>query len=549
VISGIKNSGINLSGTYNQPMTELIVLGLDGATWDVLNPLIDEGRLPNIESVVGGGHSGTLHSTYPPITGPAWLSMATGQNPGKTGVFYFLNRTDPESFEFESFGSEKFEGESFWDILNHQGRSAGILNYPMLYPPYPIDGYMVSGLGSPEDETITYPSDLARELEQVCEGYELKVPYADPKYADRPEELADDLLATVETRERAILHLLEERPTDVFFGVVSATDWAQHYFWRHYDENHVLHEPSESHQGDRLVELWERVDELVGKVTAVAEARDAKLLLLSDHGFGPVNQTFHSNVWLEQEGLRVPATGDLLDRVRRRVFPPLKSIGTKLVSLVPQLNDLATSAGRAVRADPDAAIDWERSTAFAPRQNLTCGMLYFLSDDPSDWNRVAERLKSLSSEAIDVTVYKPTELYEGENIGLAPDLLFTVEGFECAVDPRLSADKVLSEGPPTPARSGGHRREGLYVASGPGIKQGESDANLLDIAPTVLYAVDEPIPERMDGSVLNPLFKESFRMDRTERREALSALYESGQNVTREDEGDVRERLEELGYL
>jgi len=115
-------------------MTDVIVLGLDGATWTVLDPLVRAGRLPNIASQREAGYDGVLTSTFPPITGPAWLSLATGQNPGKTGVFYFLKREDPESFEFETFGSEKFRGESFWDVLSERGYSVGVFNYPMLYP-------------------------------------------------------------------------------------------------------------------------------------------------------------------------------------------------------------------------------------------------------------------------------------------------------------------------------------------------------------------------------------------------------------------------------
>ncbi|MFC7058378.1 alkaline phosphatase family protein [Halovenus salina] len=145
-------------------MTETIVLGLDGATWDILKPLIQEGALPNIERLRSDGHSGTLESTFPPITAPAWLSMATGQNPGKTGVFYFLNREDSESFDFETLGSDKFHGQSFWDVFSAHEQSVGIFNYPMLYPPYEINGFMVSGLGSEADDTITYPRSLGAEL-------------------------------------------------------------------------------------------------------------------------------------------------------------------------------------------------------------------------------------------------------------------------------------------------------------------------------------------------------------------------------------------------
>ncbi len=547
-------------------MTDVIVLGLDGATWDVLDPLLAEGRLPELEALVADGRAGTLESTFPPITGPAWLSMATGQNPGKTGVFYFRNRDDPDSFEFESLGSAEFEGQSFWDVLAARETSVGVFNFPMLYPPYDLgaDGFIVSGFGSPEDETITSPTSLHAQLDSVTDGYQIKVPYAEPKYRSRPDALFDDLLGVLETRERALTYLLTEKQPDAFFGVVSVTDWAQHYFWRHHDPEHVLHDPdAPAAHRDALGRLWERVDETVGAVAEIADREDATLLLVSDHGFGPVDRTFHSNAWLESNGLRVPADTSLLQSLRSRYFPYLRAVAEPVVSAVPQLNDLAQSVGETVRGSLTDDIDWERSVTFAPRQNLTCGMLYLLSDDPENATAVVSALEELTTpegDPLDVEVYRPEDLYEGPKIDLAPDILFTVEGFACAVDPRnLTTDEHVTEGPPAPPRSGGHRREGIYIAAGAGVEESggatadSADASLLDIAPTLLYAMGEPIPEVMDGRVLTDLFTPEFTDDRAVTRRPLAELTgdrsddSDGQNER--DTEEVQERLEDLGYI
>ncbi|WP_226022873.1 alkaline phosphatase family protein [Halomicrobium salinisoli] len=528
-------------------MTETIVLGLDGATWELLDPLIQEGQLPNLESVLEGGYRGTLESTFPPITAPAWLSMATGQNPGKTGVFYFLNRTDPESFDFDTMGADDFKGQSFWDVLDAAGLSTGVFNFPMLYPTYDVDGFMVSGFGAPEDATITSPASLQNELDEVTDGYELKVPYADPKYANRPDALEQDLHRIVEKREAAIEYLLREKDPDVFFGVVSATDWAQHYFWRYHDADHVLYESSE--YSDALANLFARVDETVGKVASIAEDEDATLLIVSDHGFGPVNGTLYSNEWMEDAGFKTPKTLSPIGKLRTRYFPYLRNAIEPIVSVVPVLSDLASRIGRSVRGSPLDEIDQDRSVAFASEQGFTTGLIYMLSDDPSDRARVVEELRHLcEDQGLTVDIYSPEDLYSGPNVDLAPDILFEVEGLEYAVDPRPSThDSVFVTEPPSPPRSGGHRHEGIYLLSGPGVASGDGDTrSLLDIAPTLLALQSLPVPEVMDGSPISEAFERQFEVETAPLASLVGRREDSGET---QDSDEVRERLEDLGYI
>jgi predicted AlkP superfamily phosphohydrolase/phosphomutase len=363
--------------------------------------------------------------------------MATGQNPGKTGVFYFLNRENPDSFEFEPLGSDKFQGQGFWDVLTSRGYDVGVFNFPMLYPPYDLgdDGFIVSGLGSPEDDTITSPSNLKAELDEVTDGYRIKVPYADPKYRGRPGKLEADLHEIVHKRERAIEYLLTDKNPDVFFGVISATDWAQHFFWRYYDSSHPMYEPGEADDyEDAIGRLWERIDETVGRVADIAHQRDATLLLVSDHGFGPVTRTFHSNAWLEAEGFRIPSEQSTLQKLRTKYFPYIRRVAEPIVTAIPQLNDLAVSVGRSVRGSPGDAIDWDRSVAFAPKQGLTCGMIYLLSDERTDRDAVVTALSELRDSdgiPLDMDVYCPDDLYAGPKTELGPDILFTIDDFNC----------------------------------------------------------------------------------------------------------------------
>jgi predicted AlkP superfamily phosphohydrolase/phosphomutase len=534
-------------------MTETIVLGLDGATWDVLDPLIENGDLPQLQRVRSEGNSGTLESTFPPITAPAWLSMATGQNPGKTGVFYFLNRDDPDSFEFEPLGSDKFQEQSFWDVLAADDQSVGIFNYPMLYPPYETDGFMVSGLGSDANDAITYPESLGAELDEVTDGYQVKVPYADPKYKGRPDELERDLLDILDKRERAIEYLLTEKDPDHFFGIISATDWAQHYFWRYHDEKHVLYDPTVGNK-KTLARIWKRVDETVGKISKHAQTENANLLIVSDHGFGPTNRTFYSNKWLEQEGFVYPVEDSPITKAKTKLFPYLRQVGEAVIRLVPPINIIVKSVGKSVRPSPSDNIDFDQSIAFAPEQNLTCGMIYMLSDDPTNKQRIISELEALTEQPDgpeEVGVHVPEELYEGSKTNLAPDILFQIDNFECEVDPRsTNKKKVFTKGPSSEARNGGHNQEGIVIASGPDMSSGdELGASIYDIAPTLLYLHDAPLPEEMDGKVLDQILHPTVQNKKEIKRRPIHEIVTPNESRNRNDSDTVQERLEDLGYI
>lgn len=525
-------------------MAETIVLGIDGATWDVINPLVEAGELPNIGALAEEGYTGRLESTMPPITAPAWLSMATGQNPGKTGVYYFRNREDPDSFDLSPVDATDFRGKSFWDVLNGAGLSTGVFNFPMLHPPYDIEGFMVGGFGSPSDGTIAAPESLGDELDEVTGGYEVKVPYADPKYKGRPDALLEDLERVLDKRARAITYLLREKDPDVFFSVVSVTDWAQHYFWRYFDPEHVLHEPGYE---DAIPRIFRQVDDLVGEVAEFATAEDANLALVSDHGFGPVNGTFYSNEWLASEGFRVEEEMSPVGKLTSEYFPYLRRLAEPIVSGVPFLNDLATSLGRSVRASPLDTVDRERSVAFASEQGYTAGLVYLLSDDPEDRTAVVEALRAFGREEdLSLMIHDPSELYHGPKTDLAPDILFEVEGLEYAVDPRFSGlEDVLVDEPPEAARGGGHRREGIYLFSGPDIEPGTGDVeSLLAVAPTILALQSLPVPEEMDDSPIDGVVP-----DADVERAPLADLADAAGSSRAADDEAVREQLEDLGYI
>ncbi len=405
---------------------------------------------------------------------------------------------------------------------------------------------MVSGFGAPEDDKFAYPSELQSELEDVAGEFEITVPFSDPKYIGRPGELSMALLDHLDNRKEMIKHLLTKRSTDVFCGVISVTDWMQHYYWKYIDEQHVLYDSTATDGVLCYQDIWKKVDETVGAVHRIAQKRDATLILISDHGFGPFNGTFYVNDWLESEGLRIPADQSSLQRARDTFFPHLRRIAEPLVSNVPILNDFAKSIGRSIKPSPVETVDTERSIACASDK----GFIHMLSDNPTDRGRVVEKLTNLFEQnGLAYEIYSPDDLYAGPAIDRAPDILYTIEDFEYALEAgRSPGSEVLVERPPSPSRSGGHKRNGIFIVSGEGAATGTgANASLLDIAPTILYNQGVPISSDMDGSVIEDAFTPAHK----ENREIEFRDYEIVESV--ESRGGnanaVREHLEDLGYV
>ncbi|MEF8873951.1 MAG: alkaline phosphatase family protein [Candidatus Thermoplasmatota archaeon] len=189
---------------------KLILLGLDGATWDVLHPLMDDGSMPNLKKAFENGVSAEMNSTFPPITAPAWLSMATGKNPGKTGVTDF-RKPGEDLYERKTVNSSDFrENGAFWDMLNDNGFRTYLMGFPMVYPYYSIDGIIVGGWGTPDHGDIAYPSELDERIEDVSDGYVNYVPWDSDEYKKDKEKLIDDLSMMLEKQTKVVKDFLKD---------------------------------------------------------------------------------------------------------------------------------------------------------------------------------------------------------------------------------------------------------------------------------------------------------------------------------------------------
>jgi predicted AlkP superfamily phosphohydrolase/phosphomutase len=148
---------------------DVLLVGVDAACHDVLDPLFRDGELPTLQSIFGRGVDGPLESQIPPWTPSAWPSLYTGTNPGKHGVFGFLNF---EGYEWDVANATHVTSRPLWQLLDQHGHSSVVVNVPMTHPPRPFDGALVPGYVAPE-EPQCHPEGLMSDVEETVGEYRI----------------------------------------------------------------------------------------------------------------------------------------------------------------------------------------------------------------------------------------------------------------------------------------------------------------------------------------------------------------------------------------
>lgn len=550
---------------------KLLVIGLDGASFNLLDPLIEKLQLPNIARLIAGGARAELETTFPPITAVAWSSFMTGKNPGKHGIFEFVRRDHHSKRELAVNASFR-QGRAIWDLLSAAGKRVVVHNFPCTYPPHEINGLMIADFMTPRGRRdFTYPQSLLKEIEEEFGSYRL---HLSQTYAEgNVDAVLDELFDELEYKAKVTEYLMTRYDWDAFFQYFWGTDRIQHELWHIIDEAHPRHNKDEARKyRDRVYDYFKRVDEIVGRLIELA-GDDPLVLIASDHGFGPVHKYCSLNIWLLQQGFLKLKT-DSLTRVKKLMF----SLGLtpefafKLVKKIP-LGRLRPSRG--VSSQPGASkllgkfflsfndVDWSNSVAFS-KGNYGQIFVNLKGREPDgvvskdEYESVRERIISaLRSFADPLTgkpwvgeVFRREEIYSGPLVEDAPDIAFLPAdmrhlplGNADFTSNRFMVDAF--------GISGCHRMNGVMIAHGEEIKPASTvDAHICDIAPTLLYLVGEDVPDDMDGSVLTQAISNEFLSANSIRRSAAGEDTESRElEFSPEENADVIERLKQLGYI
>ena len=530
-----------------------ILVGLDGATFTILDPFMARGVMPFLRDFVAGGVRASLRSVMPPLTPPGWTSLMTGKRPGQHGVFDFFQKEAPESEYFRFTTSEDIRSATIWSLASEHGRRVVVLNFPLTFPPPSVNGYVVPGgwmpwrqlrLGChpPElfDRLKTLPTFNARELALDMELEEKAIEgCAADEYAD--------WIALHTRRERRwfdiLRYLMREEPVDLVGVVFDGVDKLQHLCWRFLDPACRPAGPSDwEREISALCEAYFRqLDEMLAELVGVA-GPEASIVLASDHGGGPASDVFYVNAWLEQQGYLAWA-----------------GAGTAQTRQAPQL-------GIRRITNHITELDWDRTIAYAAtpssqgihivtRPSGNGGEM-----SPEKYRQIREELAEalrrvrhpVSGRPMVAEVWTREEAFAGPYQSLAPDLSIVLE--DGAAVSILRSDALVKS---RSELGGSHRWEGIFLASGPGIRRGATleELSIVDVAPLVLYCLGVPIPQDMTGRVPVEAF-ESGELWRRPPQLAASAppmqapeLGRSGLGLDAEEEATILKRLQALGYV
>jgi predicted AlkP superfamily phosphohydrolase/phosphomutase len=479
-------------------MKRVIVVGLDGATWDLLKPWVDKKELKNIGELMQNGVWGDLISTIPYTTGPAWTSFSTGRNPGKHGIFDFVYL---QKGILKLHSSRDIKCKPVYEILSNSGIKNIIIGLPLSFPPSgSFNGIMLSDFLY-HSKSI-YPPDKKKYLK----NYEMI-----SNLLKRGEPLLEEIKVTTKMQIQTAKELFLNEKWQFFFFLISGTDHVSHYFWEDINQETVL--------GKEAKEIFHMADEMIGWIKNNIQQEDY-LFIVSDHGFGNYEKAFHINCLLKNVNLlktKVEMAIDpislkdhikiLKERKNRSFFVKIliKILNSSLIKKIYPTDKISKINRRLIRLGIPIyreVIDYKKSSAFYPSMG---SMGLYINLSKKSETLLISKLKSMKyrGELLFKKVLFNNDIYNGSYSHKGPHLLLIPN--KLFITPILSKEVITSF-----SLSSFHRLNGIFMVYGESIKKKKRFEffNIYDLAPTILHIFGLFIPSDMDGTVLKNVFNE-----------------------------------------
>jgi len=532
-------------------MNRAVLIGVDGATFTILEPYAAAGLLPNVAALMDRGTRAPLRTVMPPLTPPAWTSLMTGKRPGRHGVFDFFQREAPDTEYFRLSTSQDIQTPTVWTLASQEGRRVISLNFPLMFPAPEVNGSVVPGGWMPWRQLRLgcYPPGLFDRLKAL--------PSFDPKELSLDMELEakaiegcpdDEYVEWIRLHTRReerwleiLRHLMAEAPADLVAVMFDGVDKLSHLCWRFIDPacRPVDPSPWEREVIGLCEAYFRRLDAMVGEIVELC-GDDATVVIASDHGFGPTRDVFYLNRWLEEQGWLAWAP-----------------TGTQAAG------PGSYEVGFAAMTRHVAELDWTRTWAYAATPS--CQGVHIVAKEPGTdrplprarYDEVRAALRDalaqvrnpFTGEPLVLDVVTKEEAFAGPHQDLAPDLsLVLADGAAISI---LRSDDVVRR---RERVNGNHRWHGVLVAAGPGIRRGHrvDEVSICDVTPLLLHALDLPIPDDLDGRVPTELFDPGWLAERPPRHRAASddvVVLGAAVPFEGDEEELVLGRLRALGYV
>lgn len=518
---------------------QIIIIGLDGAPWSLINKWIEESKLPTFKKISEEGFIGILKSTVPSTTFPAVPALLTGMNPANLGVFSFFKADNSPLTLWD------IEHKKIWSTLSEQGYSSCVMNIPLSYPPQKINGVIVSGWSPSDDDSYTYPEDIKKEIigfhddKITKEVFQLRNKKNIEKYR---KELLSTLVGIINKRYNFFKKIYDKNEFNFALLWIYHTDFLQHCCWEF---------------KDLLLELYLKIDEILKDL--LLNYSDKNIIVLSDHGFESrptryfsVNSWLYQNNYLQRKSGLVNYFAIVAQHIAYNYLP--RKVVTKIIKLwQPKKHDLDQEVF-IERIDNFPGIDQENSQAYLSTMFGICiknnGNYETVRDD------VIKKLKNLkdeNGECVVREICKREDVFKGKYLYEIPEIIF------------LTSEKYV----PFPAltknifgalnrkgywwQTGEHyrNRDGIILGLGPDIKNNIQlkEAKIEDVYPTILYLLNCSISSYCDGNILNDITIKTIKPKYTLNDEIKDKESDEISDLDDEEEEKIMERLKKLGYI
>ena len=454
---------------------KFLVIGLDCASPQLVFEDF-KNSLPNLTSLIQKSVYGRLRSSTPPITIPAWMVMFTGKSPGKLGLYGFRHRKGNSYTDIWISNPRNIKEPKVWDIISNTGSEICLFAIPPNYPPIRVNGYSVGCFLTPSSKSnYTSPPELKAELEQVAGAY---IPDINYRSGDR-KDIKKQLFEMLDNHMKMIIHLLKKKKWTFFALNNIGVDRAHHAFWRYHDTTHHMYEANSEFK-DVIRDYYKAVDDYIGKLLEIVD-EETYILVVSDHGVKPMRGAFCINEWLIQEGYLV------LNKYPETPVPLSK-----------------------------ADVNWKKTKAWAWGGYYSRVFLNIKGREneglisPDDYEKelsvLEEKLGQINDnhgKRMDNLIIRPEEFYENP-IGDYPDLMVIFDDLYWRAAGTIGHHTTYLLENDIGSDDAMHDWNGLYILYDPKQEHntGQQDANIEDIAPTILHLLNEQIPKNLDGKVI-----------------------------------------------